>query len=176
VIAVSLIVIDVTAGGAPELCEESVAAAMIHTNISDSIVANWISFELVQTWSYQIQNRKFIFNIKTEPVQTSSYRSRPVRFFLGSSETTTDANSPDVSAWHFLSKPFNSFIYSPAMTQSLWVTILTMTHSNELFPNFVVVWPSGRAKLIYLTSFDLLGVTASQSLPRNDPSNLLMIK
>lgn len=40
VIAVSLIVIDVTAGGAPELCEESVAAAMIHTNISDSIVAN----------------------------------------------------------------------------------------------------------------------------------------
>ena len=40
VIAVSLIVIDVTAGGAPELCEESVAAAMVHTNISDSVVAN----------------------------------------------------------------------------------------------------------------------------------------
>ena len=40
VIAVSLIVIDVTAGGAPELCEEKVAAAMVHTNISDSVVAN----------------------------------------------------------------------------------------------------------------------------------------
>ena len=40
VIAVSLIVIDVTAGGAPELCEEIVAAAMVHTNISDSVVAN----------------------------------------------------------------------------------------------------------------------------------------
>ena len=40
VIAVSLIVIDVTAGGAPELCDESVAAAMVHTNISDSVVAN----------------------------------------------------------------------------------------------------------------------------------------
>ena len=38
----SLIVIDVTAGGAPELCADSapVAAAMVHTNISDSIVGN----------------------------------------------------------------------------------------------------------------------------------------
>ena len=40
VIAVSLIVIDVTAGGAPELCNDSIAAAMVHANISDSVVAN----------------------------------------------------------------------------------------------------------------------------------------
>lgn len=39
-IAVSLIVIDVTAGGAPELCDDSMAAALVHANISDSVVAN----------------------------------------------------------------------------------------------------------------------------------------
>ena len=57
------------------------------------------------------------------------------------------------------------------MTHSLWVTI--MTH----FLIFTYVWPSGRAKLIYLTSFDLRGVTASQSREkRNDSSTLLIIK
>ena len=39
VIGMSLIVIDVTAGGAPELCEEITAAAIVQTNTSDSGVA-----------------------------------------------------------------------------------------------------------------------------------------
>ena len=151
-IAVSLIVIDVTAGGAPELCEESVAAAMIHTNISDSVVANWIKLE---NWNQDRKNYLLQRPNRFKPVRTGPYRLSSYGGPRGPRRTVVQMSPPDT----FCPKPFNSFIFSPAMTHSLWVTILIMTH----FYNFDLVWPSGRAKLIYLTSFDLQGVTASQS-------------
>ena len=58
--------------------------------------------ELNQTWELESRPKK-LFTTKTEPVQTSSYRSIPVKFLWGSSGTTTDG-CPDVPAWHFLSK------------------------------------------------------------------------
>jgi len=77
-----------------------------------------------------------------------------LRFLTGGprGRTVVRMSPPDT----FCPKPFNSFIFSPAMTHSLWVTIY------DSFPNFDLCWSSGRAKLIYLTSFDLREVTASQ--------------
>ena len=125
---------------------------MIHTNISDSVVANWIKLE---NWNQDRKNYLLQRPNRFKPVRTGPYRLSSYGGPRGPRQTVVQMSPPDT----FCPKPFNSFIFSPAMTHSLWVTILIMTH----FYNFDLVWPSGRAKLIYLTSFDLQGVTASQS-------------
>ena len=125
---------------------------MIHTNISDSVVANWIKLE---NWNQDRKNYLLQRPNRFKPVRTGPYRLSSYGGPRGPRRTVVQMSPPDT----FCPKPFNSFIFSPAMTHSLWVTILIMTH----FYNFDLVWPSGRAKLIYLTSFDLQGVTASQS-------------
>ena len=51
----SLIVIDVTAGGAPELCEEIIAAAIVQTNTSDS----GSNLNLAKTGSNVIEPKNF---------------------------------------------------------------------------------------------------------------------